>query len=213
MVELVADDGRLGGQQRRQHPHRGGVGGAEDHPRLAAVEAGQPALELDVLGVGAADEAHRAGAGAQPARRLLLGRHHLGAQRHAQIAVGVHAQEGALALAGEQEPRSALTGRRLDAGDDVFRPLGGAAGLELGELGGQHPVQSIAGHRRYSPLPGLRGLTRRRARCRSPSRASISRVVAARSHRGRQPHSSRAAESSIDSGQESAMAWRTGSTS
>ena len=48
---------------------------------------------------------------------------------------------------------------------------------------------------------------------RSGTRASISRVMASRSNRGENPHSSRAAEQSRELGQESAMACLMGSTS
>jgi hypothetical protein len=46
----------------------------------------------------------------------------------------------------------------------------------------------------------------------SPSRASISAVMLARSNRGAKPQSVRAALSSSERGQESAIDWRTGST-
>ena len=46
----------------------------------------------------------------------------------------------------------------------------------------------------------------------SPSRASMSAVMPARSKRGAQPQSTRAALSSSERGQESAIDWRTGST-
>ena len=146
VVQLVADHHGLVRDQVRQHPHDGGVGRAVGHGGLAAVEGGQAPLELHVGAVGAADEAHRAGAGAVARGRLLLGLHHLGAQPHPQVAVGVHLDERLVAVAVQEEAGAPVALGGEHAGDDVLRALEGAFGLQLVQVIAQGSVDAVERH-------------------------------------------------------------------
>jgi hypothetical protein len=55
----------------------------------------------------------------------------LAAQRHAEIAVGIHAQERLVAFALDEETRAAIALRRNDAADDALAPFQPSAPLHL----------------------------------------------------------------------------------
>ena len=86
----------------------------------------------------------------------------------------------------------------------VSAPLSRPAAQQFVEPRGERFSQSVRRHREASlsscRSPGAFAVARRRA--------SMSRVIAARSKRGEKPQSSRAALASSDWGQESAIAWR-----
>lgn len=67
----------------------------------------------------------------------------------------------------------------------------------------RNPAGAFCNCRFRNPFPQIRSF----------SRASMSAVIRSRSYFGSKPHSSQAAEQSRLSGHESAIAWRTGSTS
>src|SRR5262249_55591404 len=96
---------------------------------------------------GAADEAHRARAGAVGRRGLLLGVDDLGAQRHAEIAVGIHAQKFFIALALDQVARPAPVARRNDLADRALRALEPSALPHLVEPCRERARQSLGRHR------------------------------------------------------------------
>ena len=99
MVEFVADDRGLVGDERRDYAHDRGISRGEQHSRRPGVEGREPPLQRDVRRPCSADEAHRAGADAIARGGRFLRRDHFRAQRHAEIIVGIHAQERRLALA------------------------------------------------------------------------------------------------------------------
>src|SRR5690606_10587940 len=214
VVQLVADENGPLGRQRHDRAEHRRVGGAEAPGGLAPRQLGQAPHERDARLVAYADEAHGAGSGAPGGRGLFLGFDDLGNQRQAQVGVGVHPEELALALSLEPEARAALTRRRNDFDDDRFSTLRGARLLELRNVLRECVVQSIERH------TGLRrksdDYSFREAACvsrRSRSRTIMSSTMRCMSYSCFHPHSSRAAESSSLRGHESAIAWRTGSTS
>jgi hypothetical protein len=135
VIELVADHRGLFGDQRRKDAHHGGVGRAPDHGGRPLVEARELALELDVRLPGTADEADSAGSGAVATGSRLLGRNDGRLARHPEVAVRIHAQEGARALAGDAVARTPPFGGRDDFGEDGLPALARPRRLELGELG------------------------------------------------------------------------------
>jgi len=94
VIELVAQDGGAGREEGRQDAHHRRIGRAEGHGCLALVEACQSLLELDVGREGAADEAHRAGADAEPVDRILFGRDDLRPHRGRGVVVEVDPLHG-----------------------------------------------------------------------------------------------------------------------
>src|SRR5690606_8150530 len=124
---------------------------AEDHRVRAAVERGQTALELDVWPVRAADEAYRAGPRAERARRALFRLDDLRTQRHAEVRVGVHADELAIALTGEPYAWPAVAGRWQHLQHDGLRAFRRALLLQSRDATGQNPCNPIERHDR-SPV-------------------------------------------------------------
>jgi len=147
VVEFITDDDGFLAHQRHDRAHDRRVGSGEDHAGPTPVESRQFRFELDVGQAGAADEAHRPGPGAEARGGGLLGGDDVGSQRHAEVRVRVHADEGAVALSGEVEARAAAAGRRVGGDDDGFDPLGGAGFVKLGDVRGEragHPVNRHA---------------------------------------------------------------------
>ncbi len=185
--------------------HRG-VGGAEEHRRLAAVEGGEAGFQVHVGLVGAADEAHRAGADAERAARRLLRVGQLRPQGHAQIVVRVHLEEGLVALPRQQVARPPLAFGRQHAGDHRLGSLEGPPLAQGRQLGGEGLIETRGSGNQWASL-----WTSSEDSFFSRF-SSMSRTMAGRSYCGFHPHSCRAALSSSDMGQESAIACRTGST-
>ncbi len=146
VVELVRDDRGLRGHQRREDTDHRRVGRRKDQRRLAAMERGEPRLERDVRRVGAADEAHRTRARAEPPRRGFFRRHHLEAQVHAEVVVGVHLQVAALAAAGEAVARSEALRGRHHVDDDPLVPFRIAPRVEGLELASESDQKAVVGH-------------------------------------------------------------------
>src|SRR6185437_9700988 len=146
VVELVADDGGVGGHQLRQQSHHRRIGGAVNHRRLAPMKRGEALFERAMRRPGAADEAHGARPGAEALDRALFRGANLTLERQAEIGIGVHAQEGLVALALDENARSAAGRGRQDAAYNGLLALAAALLLEFCQFGEQDSFDPIVRH-------------------------------------------------------------------
>src|SRR5690606_22698524 len=178
---------------------------------FARMKRRQPPFELDVRLVRAADEAHRARTRAIALCRFLLRSDDVEVKRHAEVGVRVHADEVATAFARETKPRAASLTRAYHFRDDRLRALRGAPLDQIRNMSLEYACKPVERHCQFLSLPALApnvslSMTARRPAVSSatPSFAfrcfSMSVVIARRSYSWRQPHSSRAAVSSMRRG-------------
>src|SRR5215510_16448784 len=146
VIELIADHRRLIGHEGRDEPHHRGVGRRIQYGARAAVEGSEAPLQRDVWGPGSADEASRAGTSAIGGGRPLLGLDDLGAQRHAEIAVGIHAQEWGASFTLNEIARAVDATPRHDAADYAFPALETSALRHFVKPSGQNTNQSVGRH-------------------------------------------------------------------
>src|SRR5262245_9408136 len=146
VIEFIANHRRLIGHERRDEAHHRGIGRRIQHGVRAAVEGSETPLQCDVWERGSADEANRAGASAIGGDRPLLGLDDLGAQRHAEIAVGIHAQECGASFTLNEIARAVNVTPRHDAADYAFPALETSALLHFVKPSGQNTNQSMGRH-------------------------------------------------------------------
>jgi hypothetical protein len=174
VVQGVADDRVLGAQQRLEQP---GVGveaaGVEDRV-LGADERRDAPLELAVLVLGAADEAHRGDPEPVLVDAALGGRHHLGVVGQAQVVVGAQVEHAA--AVGEGDLGLLLT-------DDLALALAEPLGLDRQ---GSRPVTSRAARTpcTRSRVVGCTGTVSPNSPCTTPRGASARRRRCVRCTRG-----------------------------
>ena len=123
VIEFIADHRRLVGYEGRNEAHHRGIGRRVQHGGRTTVEGCETPLQGDVRRPGSADEADRAGASAIGGGCPLLGLDDFGAQRHAEIAVGIHAQEWGVSLTLNEIARAVDVTPRHDAADHTFNAL------------------------------------------------------------------------------------------
>src|SRR5262249_22054599 len=99
-----------------------------------------------VWGPGSADEANRAGASAIGGGRPLLGLDDLGAQRHAEIAVGIHAQEWGASFPLKEIAPAVDVPPRPHAAEYAFPVLETSALRHFVKPSGQNTRQSVGRH-------------------------------------------------------------------
>jgi hypothetical protein len=146
VIEFIADHRRLVGHEGRDEPHHRGIGRRIQHGARAAVEGSETPLQRDVWGPGSADEADRTGASAIGGGRALLGLDDLGTQRHAEIAVGIHAQEWGVSLTLNEIAGAVDVTPRHDAADHAFPALESSALRHFVKPSGQNTHQSVGRH-------------------------------------------------------------------
>src|SRR5262249_24398657 len=146
VIEFIADHRRLVGHEGRDEAHHRGIGRRIQHGAGAAVEGSEAPLQRDVWGPGSADEANRAGTSAIGGGRPLLGLDDLGAQRHAELAVGIHAQEWGASCTLNEIVRAVDVTPRHDVADYAFPVLETSALRHFVKPSGQNTCQSVGRH-------------------------------------------------------------------
>lgn len=151
VIQLIADQcGGIGGQcgERAQY---GSVRRAENHGRLPTMKFGQAAFQFDVRSVRAADEAHGARTGAEYLGCFFFSIDHLRPQRHAEIGIRIHANEGFVAFTLEDEAWTPATRRRHHAHYYRFLSLARALCFQIADLLPEYAGYFIERHLRFSP--------------------------------------------------------------
>ena len=146
VIEFIADHRRLIGHEGRDEAHHCGIGRRVQHGGRTTVEGSETPLQRDMRRPGSADEANRAGASAIGGGRPLLGLDDLGAQRHAEIVVGIHAQEWGVSLTLNEIARAVDVTPRHDAADHAFPALETSALRHFVKPSGQNTYQSVGRH-------------------------------------------------------------------
>ncbi len=177
VIELVADDRSLRSDQGRQEPHHARVGRAEQHGRRSPMKGCERPLESQMRSPGAADEAHCAGTRPVVSDGGMLGGDHLVPQRKAQISIRIHPQERLVALALDQDARTATAARRQHSSNDGFVTFAAPFRLEPLELAKENRFNSFVRHRLFP----CRSPAQRAGLSFVPSFSSISLVIAATS--------------------------------
>jgi hypothetical protein len=155
VIEFIADHRRLVGDEGPNEAHHCGIGRRVQHSGRATVEGCETPLQRDVRRPGSADETDRAGASAIGGGRPLLGLDDFGAQRHAEIAVRIHAQEWGVSLTLNQITGAVDVTPRHDAADHAFPALESSALRHFVKPSGQNTHQSVGRHGRlafYVPI-------------------------------------------------------------